>query len=320
MSVHTDILHVGLAQISPVWLNRLKTTEKICSYIGKAAEAGCNLVVFGEALMPGYPFWIELTDGARFESDVQKDFHARYLQEAVNIARGDLDEIRQQCQRYSIATMVGTIERAMDRGGHSVYCSLVYIDAKGDIQSVHRKLMPTYEERLSWSVGDGNGLRVHPMGAFTVGGLNCWENWMPLARTALYAQGEDLHVAVWPGGMHNTEDITRFMAKESRSYVVSVSGLLRREDITSDIPHHQLILDHCQPFLANGGSCVAAPTGKWLLEPQAEREELFIVSVDHREVRRERHNFDPSGHYSRPDVFKLTLNQERQGLLKLNED
>jgi hypothetical protein len=95
---------------------------------------------------------------------------------------------------------MGCIERAADRGGHSIYASLIYIDPNGTIRSVHRKLMPTYEERLTWSPGDGHGLRVHSIGPFTLGGLNCWENWMPLARAALYGQGEDLHVAIWPGG------------------------------------------------------------------------------------------------------------------------
>ena len=104
--------------------------------------------------------------------------------------------------------ILGCIERPLDRGGHSLYCSLVYVSPQGDIASVHRKLMPTYEERLTWSPGDGHRLPVHTLGVFTVGGLNCWEKWMSLARTALYAQGEDLHVAIWPGGLHNTQDIT----------------------------------------------------------------------------------------------------------------
>jgi nitrilase len=111
--------------------------------------------------------------------------------------------------------VLGCIERPVDRGGHSLYASLVYIDSDGVIQSVHRKLMPTYEERLTWSPGDGHRLRVHKLGAFTVGGLNCWENWMPLVQASLYGQGEDLHIAIWPGGVHNTHNITRFIAFES---------------------------------------------------------------------------------------------------------
>ena len=128
---------------------------------------------------------------------------------------------------HHIAVIVGRVERAEDRGGHSLYCSLVLIDSQGIIQSVHRKLVPAYEERLTWAPGDGHGLRVHHLGAFTIGGPDCWQNWMPLARAALYAQGEDVHVAVWPGSARNTSDITQFIAKEGRSYVLSASGLMR---------------------------------------------------------------------------------------------
>ncbi len=116
---------------------------------------------------------------------------------------------------------------------------MVYIDPERGIQSMHRKLMPTYEERLTWAPGDGHGLRVHKLGAFTIDGLNCWENWMPLARASLYAQGEDLHVALWPGGVHNTSDITWFIARESRSYIISASAIMRPKDFPT--PHLILI-------------------------------------------------------------------------------
>jgi len=200
-----------------------------------------------------------------------------------------------------------------------VYCTLVYIDKNGNIGSTHRKLMPTYEERLVWATGDGHGLRVHPLGEFTVGGLNCWENWMPLSRTALYAQGEDLHIAVWPGGDHNTHDITRFIAKENRSYVVSVSGLMRKEDIPKDLPFYKDIIDRMPDSMANGASCVASPDGEWLLEPQVGMEELFTVEIDHEFVRKERSLFDPTGHYSRPDVTKLIVNRKRQSLAEFED-
>ena len=236
-TIAADSLTVGLAQIAPVWLDRERTLAKVLHQIERAAEQGCQLVAFGEALLPGYPFWLERTDGARFNSPVQKELHAHYLQQAVQIEAGHLVPLCRLAAQQRIAVILGCIERPLDRGGHSLYCSLVYISPQGDIASVHRKLMPTYEERLTWSAGDGHGLRVHTLGAFTVGGLNCWENWMPLARTALYAQGEDLHVAIWPGGLHNTQDITRFIAKEARSYVLSVSGLMRVTDIPLETPH-----------------------------------------------------------------------------------
>ncbi len=315
----TDELMVGLAQMAPVWLDRQQTLAKIVDYTANAATEGCQLVAFGEALLPGYPFWLELTDGARFNSAIQKEIHAHYMQQAVQIEAGHLDGLCEIAAANKIAVVLGCIERAGDRGGHSLYCSLVYINQKGHIDSVHRKLMPTYEERLAWSIGDGHGLRVHRLGAFTVGGLNCWENWMPLVRSVLYAQGEDLHVAIWPGNLRNTYDITRFIAKESRSYVISVSGLMRQQDFTADTPHLDKMMNDCPETLANGGSCLVGPDGEFIIEPVVDREVLLTTTIDHRRVREERQNFDPSGHYARPDVTQLTVDRRRQNTLVIKE-
>ncbi len=315
----SELLTVGLAQIAPVWLDRHQTLEKILDYVTRATTQNCQLVAFGESLLPGYPFWLELTDGARFNSAVQKEIHAHYMEQAVQIEAGHLDPICKTAATHKIAVVLGCIERAADRGGHSLYCSLVYVNPEGSIESVHRKLMPTYEERLTWSIGDGHGLRVHPLGAFTVGGLNCWENWMPLVRTALYAQGEDLHVAIWPGNLRNTYDITRFIAKESRSFVISVSGLMRLQDFPADTPHLERILEDCPDTLANGGSCLTGPDGEFIIEPEVDQEVLLTATIDYQQIREERQNFDPSGHYARPDVTQLTVDRRRQSTLVIKE-
>lgn len=312
-------LTVGLAQISPVWLHKTETIKKVNDWVVKAAKENCQLVIFGEALVPGYPFWVELTNSPGFNSPVQKEIFAWYSDQAVQIESGDLELICKAAKENKIAVYLGIIEKAADRGGHSLYCSLVFIDQLGEIKSVHRKLMPTYEERLVWAIGDGNGLQVHKLGPFTVGGLNCWENWMPLSRTALYSQGEDIHVAVWPGSIHNTDEITRFIAKESRSFVISVSGLMTKKEISKDIPHADLILKNCPDTLTNGGSCIAGPDGEWLVEPQTGKEELFVATLNHNIVKQERHNFDPSGHYSRPDVTQLIVNRKRQKLVEFDD-
>jgi nitrilase len=312
-----DKLTVGLAQITPVWLNREQTLAKIIEYVHTAAKADCNLVAFGEGLLPGYPFWIERTGGAQFNSPMQKEIYAHYLANAVQIEAGHLETLCEAARQHHLAIMLGIIERPEDRGGHSVYASLVYIDPYGSIQSVHRKLMPTYEERLTWAIGDGHGLRTHRLGPFTVGGLNCWENWLPLARAALYGQGEDLHVAVWPGSAHNTEDITRFIARESRSYVLSVSGLMRAMDVPADTPHRSAITAGPGDTFANGGSCISGPDGEWLVAPVMDEEQLILATLDYGRVREERQNFDPAGHYSRPDVLQLTVNRQRQSTLRL---
>ena len=175
----------------------------------------------------------------------------------------------------------------------------------------------TYDERLTWAPGDGNGLQVHPLKAFTVGGLNCWENWMPLPRTALYGQGENLHIAVWPGSDHNTKDITRFIARESRSFVVSVSSLMSKTDFPQDTPHLEAILKNAPETLANGGSCIAGPDGEWIVAPVLHKEGLIIQTIDFNRVLEERQNFDPVGHYSRPDVTKLTVNRDRQTTVEI---
>lgn len=318
-STHQEHITVALAQIAPVWLNRNATTTKIIDYIRQAAQQGARLVCFGETLLPGYPFWLDLTDGARFNDDVQKDLHAYYVQQGVDIEAGDLDSICLAAKTNQIAVMLGCLERPKDRTGYSVYCSCVYIGADGVIGSVHRKLMPTYEERLTWAAGDGHGLRTHALDGFTVGGLNCWENWMPLSRAALYAQGEDVHVGIWPGNLRNTEDLTRFIAKEGRSFSIAVSGLMRKQDIPADTPHLEKILARCPDMLANGGSCIAAPDGSWIIEPVTDQECLLIATLDRNQVRRERQNFDVTGHYSRPDVTRLVVNRQRQTLASFED-
>ena len=269
--------------------------------------------------MPGYPFWLALTEGAKWDLKINKVMHAHYAKNAVNIEHGDLKELCVLAKKHKMATYLGVIERASNRGGHSLYCSLVYINQQGVISSVHRKLQPTYDERLTWAPGDGNGLQVHPLEGFTVGGLNCWENWMPLPRAALYGMGENVHCAVWPGSDHNTKDITRFIARESRSYVVSVSSLMTKSDFPFDTPYVDELLSVAPDQLANGGSCVANPDGSWLMEPQVNKEGVFCTEIHLDRVYEERQNFDPVGHYSRPDVTQLHVNRERQSTIKIKD-
>jgi nitrilase len=269
--------------------------------------------------LPGYPFWVANTNGAAFNSTLQKEIHRHYVQNSIQVEKGDLDGICELAKEHNIAIYLGLMERAEDRGGHSIYCSLAYINQDGSIESMHRKLMPTYEERLTWASGDGNGLKVHPLKDFTVGGLNCWENWMPLPRAALYGMGENLHIAVWPGSENNTKDITRFIARESRSYVISVSSLMRKTDIPSNIPNVEEILANVPDELANGGSCIASPDGEWLVPPVLHKEGLIVATLDFNRVLEERQNFDAVGHYSRPDVTQLTINRERQSTIKIQD-
>ena len=309
-------LVVGCVQMAPIWLNRAATLAKVAQELERAAAEGCQLVTFGEALVPGYPFWLEHTDGARFNNPKQKAIYARYVDEGVDISRGDLNQIVELAKKLGVCIYLGIMERAPDRGGHTLYCSLVFISSSGKIESVHRKLQPTYEERLAWGQGDGHGLVVHQVGPFRAGGLNCFENWMPLSRAALYAQGESLHVSVWPGGLHNTYDLPSFIAKESRSYVIAVSALMRPGDFPDDMRHLEEMLATGKDFFANGGTAICGPDGEFIIEPVVGREALIIAELDHALVRGERQNFDLAGHYSRPDVTKLIVNRQRQSTVE----
>lgn len=312
-----NTLKIAMAQIAPIWLNKHATLDKIKNAVEEAASKKCELVVFGEALLPGYPFWLALTGGAEWNTDLNKSLHAHYVRNSICIEEGDLDAICELAKINHMAVYLGIIERPLNRGGHSIYASLVYINELGQIKSVHRKLQPTYDERLTWAPGDGHGLKVHALKAFSLGGLNCWENWMPLPRAALYGQGENLHIAVWPGSDHNTKDITRFIARESRSFVVSVSALMRKSDFPENTPYLSEILKSAPECLANGGSCIAGPDGEWIVEPVINKEGLIIQTIDVNKVIEERQNFDPVGHYSRPDVTKLIVNTERQSTIEI---
>ena len=315
----SNFLKVALAQISPVWLDKKQTIQKIKNTIEEASKEKAELIVFGEALLPGYPFWIGLTNGAAWNSSVQKEIHAHYVQNSITIEKGELASICNLAKEHRMAIYLGIIERAQNRGGHSIYASLVYINQDGVIKSVHRKLQPTFDERLTWAPGDGHGLQVHPLKNFTIGGLNCWENWMPLPRAALYGQGEDLHVAVWPGSDHNTKDITRFIARESRSFVISVSSLMQKSNFPKETPHFDKIIKNAPDTLVNGGSCIAGPDGEWILEPVINKEGIFYETLDFSRVLEERQNFDVAGHYSRPDITKLHVNRDRQSTVSFDD-
>jgi nitrilase len=193
-----------------------------------------------------------------------------------------------------------------EKYGGSIYCCLITVNSEGKLLGRHRKVKPTYRERLVWADGDGLGVKTYKLKDLRVGGLNCWENWLPLARAKLHLQEELLHVAVWPGSIKNTEDITRFIALEGRSWVISVSGLFRSSDVShldkEDFPIKD-IMESYKRYWQNGGSMVVNPKGEVVAGPLIDKEGIVYADIDPIVAIQERHDFDISGHYSRFDIF-----------------
>lgn len=302
-------MKVAGIQAAPVFLDTQATLEKALSLMSEAANNGAELCVFPETFLSGYPVWLELPEGGCFNDADQKAAYAAYVECSVRVEGPELQRIAEAAAILGIFVYLGIVERATSE--HSVYCSLAAIHPERGIVGVHRKLMPTHNERLVWSLGDGHGLRAYDWKSLRVGGLNCWENWMPLARHAMYSQGEDLHVATWPGAPYLTRDISRFIAMEGRVYVLSVGGVLTINDVPESFPLKAQLAQQSERFLS-GGTMLVAPDGEVLQGPMKNDENILYGDVDIARVRAERQTFDPTGHYSRPDVFDVRIDRRRR--------
>jgi nitrilase len=312
-------MRVAVAQDRPVWLDPAATTLKIVSLLERAAADGVELVAFPETFLCGYPFWLCRTNGAAFDDPRQKDAYARYLEAAVEITGPEVATIREAACDLGIFVSVGLSERGARTARGSIYCTQLAIDPDEGVVGTHRKLVPTHDERLVWARGDGHGLRTYEFRGLRVGGLLCWENWMPQARHALYCDGEDLHIAAWPGWSGLTADITRFIAQEGRVYCMSASGLLSLEDIPDDFPMIEEIRASYAELPFDGGSGVAGPDGRWIASPVRDAATLVVAEVDPRTVMRERMMLDVSGHYARPDVFETRVHRRRLEAAEFDE-
>ncbi|MHA2078549.1 MAG: carbon-nitrogen hydrolase family protein [Candidatus Thorarchaeota archaeon] len=301
------MIRVAAVQIVPVFLDKEKTWDKLETFIREAHSTGADLVTWGETLIPGYPFWLSPSGGARFNDADQKTAYATYWREAMQLDSDHvLDRMKSLARELEMMFMGGIVEK----DGGSIYCTLLTIGSDGKIMGRHRKIKPTYEERLVWADGDAVGLKTHTLKETQIGGLNCWENWLPLARASLHIQGELVHVAVWPGSLRNTEDITRFIALEGRSWVVSVSGLMRPTDFDhlseTEFPMKSVMESYNENW-ANGGTIVVNPMGKIVAGPLIDEEGIVYSDIDPLIAIQERQNFDISGHYSRFDIFNRPL-------------
>jgi nitrilase len=301
-------MKVAAVQGSPVFMDKQATTMKMLNYMEKAASNGASLCVFPEAFLPGYPWWIYLSDFTEWDSPKFKEVYAIYLENSVSTDGPEIAQIADKARKLNMMTIFGIMEKSASHG--TVYCTLVTIHPKNGIINIHRKLNPTFAEKMVWGTGDGHGLNVYEWDGFKIGGLSCWENWMPLARFSLYAQGEQLHIATFPGLIELTADITKFVAMESRSYVVTVGGLLEGDDIDDGFPLKNEMLG-IREVLLNGGTYIVGPDGEDIVPMQEPKETIVYAKLSLQKVLEERQNFDPAGHYNRHDVLSLNINKIR---------
>jgi nitrilase len=310
---------IAIVQKAPRVLDREATLEKAVQLVSEAAAAGAQLIVFPEAFVPGYPAWIwRLRPGGDW--GLSERIHRRLLENAVDLARDHLATVRAAAAEAGVTVVMSINERDGTVGRSTLYNSVVVIGRDGEILNHHRKLMPTNPERMVWGFGDASGLRAIDTPVGRIGTLLCWENYMPLARFALYAQGIDIHIAPtydsgdgWIGTMQH-------IAREGGCWVIGAGVALRNRDLPDDFPERDRLYPPDEDWINPGDSVVIAPGGEKVAGPLHQRQDILYAEVDPELSVSARRTFDVAGHYARPDVFTLRINRRKQLPVELDPD
>jgi nitrilase len=308
MSTPTSIppFRVAAVQAAPVFLDREATVDKACTLIAQAGENGARLVAFPEAFIPAYPDWVWAVPAG--ESGMLADLYAELLANSVDIPGPTAERLCEAAAQAGLYVVMGLSERNVEASGASLYNSVLYIDDQGNIMGKHRKLVPTGGERLVWAQGDGSTLGVYDTLLGKLGGLICWENYMPLTRYAMYAWGVQLYVAAtWDRGEPWLSTL-RHIAKEGGVYVISPCIAMRKDDIPDRYAFKEKFYGGVGEWINVGDSAIIDPDGETIAGPVRMREEILYAEVDPRRMSGPRWMLDVAGHYARPDVFSFAVN------------
>lgn len=293
---------VAAVQATPVCFDRSATLEIAAAHVARGGQDDADLVVFPESFVPGYPDWLWRT--APWSDP---GWYQRFEANAVDVGSDDLDVVRSAAEAAGTWVALGITERGPSG---SLYNSVVYLNDRGENAGVHRKLVPTGAERLVWANGQGSMLTVVNIGGVRVGALICWENYMPLARTAMYQQGIDVLLA--PTWDNSDEWIAtlRHTAKEGQLFVVGITAFLRGSDIPRDLPGADDLYGDEHDLLSRGNTAIVAPGGELIAGPLVGEAGMVTADLDLGLIAAGRRKFDPLGHYSRPEILSLAINHE----------
>lgn len=292
-----ESVKVACVQAEPVLFERTATIDKLASLAAEAAGAGARLALFPEAFVPAYPSSRWARHLAGWDGDA-RPIYARLARESITIPGPDSDRIGEIARTNGLWLAVGANE--LERG--TIYNSLLIYSPEGELAIHHRKLMPTNHERLVWGLGDGKGLDTVATDFGAVGGLICWENFMPLARFALYQAGVEVYLAPTADDSEDWHESMRHIARESRSFVLSCCVFQRASSFPDDVP-----LADGGELVGRGGSAILTPDGSYLAGPLWDEEGILYAELDPQQLYEARQRFDPAGHYHRPDVLRLEI-------------